>query len=163
MIYNNSMTKKKSRTKEKKVPELVSKRSRGMAEHFGLSVWYGVLFLFLAMNILFSQLVPQEYFQLWTEDKSSVIEFFKRARTLPAFQELFPENKNLFAQYEGDIYADERHTRDLIEKLEAALIVTPKSRDVLYSLSVLYEKNGDASKASEYLRRAREIDPEVGR
>jgi Tfp pilus assembly protein PilF len=76
---------------------------------------------------------------------------------------MFPENKLLFSQYEGEIYADERTNRELITTLEEVLVVNPKSRDVLYSLALLYDKNGDELQSAEYLRQARAVDPEVGR
>lgn len=155
------MSKKKVKTEkdEKKKKHI----SVSMVEHISLAVSYGFLFLFLVINIVFSQELPPEYFRIASGDTRELVEFFKHARKLSAFSRIFPENKNLFSQYEGEIYADERSNRELITTLEEVLVVNPKSRDVLYSLALLYDKNGDELQSAEYLRQARAIDPEVGR
>ncbi len=132
------------------------------ALHIGASILFGVLFLFLATNILFAVSLP-DLDTVMSGKKEDVVHFMKRARTLTPFRKLFPEIKSTFVENELEVYKDDRDRRTLILKLEEALKVNPKSRDVLYSLYLLYDKSGDAEKAALYLQQAQEVDPTIDR
>ncbi len=130
--------------------------------HIGTSILFGVLFLFLAINILFAVTLPNlDTFA--GANSTGVVNFMKRTRTLPAFKNLFGEIKITFSAHEQEVYKDDRERRALITKLEEAIAINPKSRDVLYTLYLLYEKAGNTEKATEYLERAQAVDPKVGR
>lgn len=148
------MAKKKS---EKESTSFVS-----WAVHIATSILFGLLFLFLATNILFAVSLP-DVEPIISGKSEGVVNFMKRARTLSPFPTLFPEIKFMFVNHELEVYKDDRERRDMIVKLEKALVINQKSRDVLYSLYLLYDKSGNESKASEYLQRAREVDPNIGR
>ncbi len=129
--------------------------------HIAAAVGYGLLFFYLIANILFSQLISPLYFELLRNNDSAMTEFLKQSRTASYFQLLSPEIRTLFSVKEKEVYADENNRRALIEKLELLRQENPKSRDILYSLHLLYEKSGNEIKAEEYLRLAQEIDPGV--
>ncbi len=125
------------------------------------SIGFGLLFVFLIGNILFSQRIPELYFQIVNGDSTAYVEFLKQGREANFFQLLSPEIRNIFASHEKEIYADERQRRALIQKLKILQKQNPKSRDILYSLYLLYDKSGDENLAQQYLQQAKEIDPAV--
>ncbi len=121
-----------------------------------------VLALFCFANLLFSQLVPDMYLQLIKEERSGLVEFMKKAKTLSQFKQLKPEIQETYSVYEKEVHADETKREKNIQKLEELLETNPDSRDILYSLYLLYEKDGNSQKAQEYLKKAKIIDPNVG-
>lgn len=144
----------------KKKTEKESESFTSWFVHIGTSILFGLLFLFLAMNILFAVSLPN--IDPITSGKSEgIVNFMRRARTLSPFQTLFPEIKFTFVNHELEVYKDDHDRRDMIDKLEKALTINPKSRDVLYSLYLLHDKAGNVEKASEYLQRSQEVDPAV--
>lgn len=132
------------------------------ALHMGASILFGIVFIYLATNILFSVSLPA-IDTVMSGKSEDVVYFMKRARTLNSFHSLFPELKSIFLAHELEVYKDDRDRRTMISKLEEALIINPKSRDVLYSLYLLYDKSGSTAKAAYYLHRAQEVDPKMGR
>lgn len=129
--------------------------------HIGAAIGYGLLFFFLIVNILFSQFIPSPYFALLHSDKNTMIEFLKQSRSASYFPILYPEIQTIFASKEEEIYGAERRREALIERLEILKEENPKSRDILYSLHLLYEKAGDEAKSEQYLHQAAAIDPGV--
>lgn len=130
--------------------------------HIFTSVLFGILFLFLATNILFAISLP-EFGRVIDGDKESVVGFMKHVGSISAFTYLFPEMKSTFADHDVEVYKDDRERNAMITKLEKNLEINPKSRDVLYSLYLLYDKSGNDGKAAHYLRLAQEVDPKIGR
>ena len=137
------------------------KEEKPWLNHVGLTVLYGVLFFFLVANIILSQQFPSLYYSVIYEEKPALVEFFKRGKMLNSFQTLFPEIKSVFSEHEVEIYQEDRSRRELISQLETLLEKNPKSRDILYSLYLLYDREGNESKALEYLKLAQAIDPSV--
>jgi tetratricopeptide (TPR) repeat protein len=128
--------------------------------HILSAILFGILFLFLATNILFAVSLPD--IDRVTRGKSEdVVHFMKQARMLRAFQVLFPEIRETFMAHEQEVYKDDHDRRIMITKLESALAINPKSRDVLYSLYLLYDKAGNEEKASIYYLQAKAIDPSI--
>ncbi len=130
--------------------------------HITLAITYGLLFMFLIANILYSQIMPNEYFQLLQGNDGSFVSIIKRGKDTVFFEKLFPENKNTIAAKEADIFADTHQRKAQIEILKQTLTINPESRDVLYALYVLYKNDGQTEAAQEYLDKARQIDPKVG-
>lgn len=128
--------------------------------HTGTSILFGVLFLFLATNILFAVSLP-DIDSMISDSNKELVDFMKRARKISSFQRVLYEMKTVFAAHEQEVYKDDRERQQKISRLEEILIINPKSRDVLYSLYLLYDKAGDEQKADEYLQRAKEVDPRV--
>ena len=72
-------------------------------------------------------------------------------------------NKNIYGKtIEKEIFQQENDKNLMINYLEQQLIINPKARDILYSLYKLYLVEGNNSRAENYLRRAREVDPAIG-
>lgn len=129
--------------------------------HIMLSILYGGLFLILVINILFSQQFTPLYSALMKQEETSIVTFLKQSKDIPDFAILYPEIKKIYEENKNEIFADEIQRRTLIEKLEVLLQQNPNSRDVLYSLYLLHDKNGDTQLAQQYLQQAKEIDPGI--
>ena len=96
------------------------------------------------------------------EEKQVVATYLTDIRKLPLFSQELIRYKNKYgASIEEEVFKIEKERMKNIIKLEAALKDNPSSRDLLYNLSVLYREAGDETKAGEYLKRAREIDPSI--
>jgi tetratricopeptide (TPR) repeat protein len=131
-------------------------------KHIGIAACYGLVFMFLVTNILLSQVYPDFYNGIFIGDKASLVSFFKKADTSSYFPKLKEESSSIYKQLESEITSDVRNREKRIQKLEGLLKENPKSRDVLYALSILYEQSGDMAKSQEYLEKARSVDPSVG-
>lgn len=131
--------------------------------HIALSVLYSALFLLLIINIIFSQQVATVSAPLLKQHEDAVIPFLKQAKETQNFTMIYPEITQLFENNKDEIFKDEIQRKALIEKLEVMLQQNPQSRDVLYSLYLLYDKNGHTEQAQKYLQEAKNIDPGVGR
>lgn len=129
--------------------------------HIIHTVGYGILFFFLVMNILFSQQLPSLYFSIINEEAGAMVTFLKYGKDIPAFRLIASEIQDQFLLYGNEIYKEERHRQQLIQKLETLLAQNPQSRDVLYSLYLLYDRSGDEITAQHYFQRAKEIDPGI--
>lgn len=122
-----------------------------------------ILVVFGLFNIFSSQFISEMYLQLLNGEQGAQVEFMKKAKTLPQFKTLKPEIQETYTIYQEEVYADEKKRREYIQKLETIAQSYPESRDVLYSLSLLYEKDGNIHKSQEYLQKAKAIDPNVGK
>jgi len=130
--------------------------------HITLAIMYGLLFMFLIANILYSQIMPDEYFQLLQGKNDAFVYIIKRGKDTPYFNTLTPEIKKTIAVKEADVFADTHQRKAQIDTLKQTLTLNPESRDVLYALYLLYKKEGQMSQANEYLDLARQIDPMIG-
>lgn len=117
---------------------------------------------FLYMNISAVMAIPSLYSQVADRDEEAMIVFFRKAKSSKEFRELFPEIQQLFVSLENKVYAEDRSRQDEIAYFESLLSYNPNARDVLYTLSLLYEKQGNSVKSAEYLARARVVDPTIG-
>jgi tetratricopeptide (TPR) repeat protein len=146
--------------KEKKESEK-KKNWLPVTMHILKAISYGALFSFLLLNILFSQQIPLLSTPFLEEQNDAVITFLKLSKDKLYFQRILPEMRGLFQTHTEEIYADEKQRKELIQKLEGLLAQNPQSRDVLYSLYLLYQKNGDETTAQSYLQQAKSIDPGI--
>lgn len=145
----------------KKLAQISFKTSKRQINFF-LIIFYIFIFLFLSINIFFSQKISPIFFGLVNNDKRSVILFLQKIRNnnnfenqLKYFQEIFgPSLKN-------DVFAKELQRETKIKKLEQILEKNPQSRDVLYGLYLLNLEKGDLLNAKKYLRLVKEIDPDI--
>jgi tetratricopeptide (TPR) repeat protein len=136
------------------------------SHHTNLSTIVLVLLfsLFVIVNIYFSQSVNPLYFQVINEDRRATITFLKKIKELPDFENNYFMNTQIFGEeIQRDLFSENEKRVKRITELESLLKINPKSRDVLYGLSVLYRNNGDTEKADYYLEKAKQIDPLVGK
>lgn len=119
-----------------------------------------VLFVFVTLNLAVSQNISPLYFRMINDEKQTVATYLTDIRKLPLFSSELIRYKNKYGQeVEKEVFKIEEARRKNITKLEGALKDNPSSRDLLYNLSVLYHEAGDETKAGEYLKLAKEIDP----
>ncbi len=121
---------------------------------------YVILFGFLSINILSSQIMPSLYFGLVNDEQSSIISYLRIIRHTSLFSHETAKfdaiyNKPLSAM----IFYEEKGRNETIQKLEQLLTLNPYSRDILYVLYLLYSQKGDTLMSRKYLRRAKEVDP----
>lgn len=140
---------------------MAKKKNTDMVKHIAVSLCFGFLFFILVANVLASQRIPELFFQITNDNEQAYITFLKQGRTTSSFRVLSPEILQNFARHEDEIYADERQRRELIQKLEVLLDKNPKSRDILYSLYLLYDKDEKHDVAQMYLQEAQKIDPSL--
>lgn len=133
--------------------------------HSGTPFLYGffiVFFVFVMMNLIVSQNISPLYFQMINDEKQTVATYLTDIRKLPFFSSELIRYKNKYGVgIEKEVFKIEEERRRTISKLEDGLKNNPSSRDLLYHLSVLYREAGDETKAEEYLRMTREIDPSI--
>jgi tetratricopeptide (TPR) repeat protein len=121
-----------------------------------------LIFIFLFINIIYSQIVPPLYFNFINNDRSSTISFLQKIKNLPEYQNILKMNDNIYGNtVKEEIFWNENKKKVIINNLEQQLAISPKARDILYSLYKLYLAEGDTVKAREYLREAKLVDPSV--
>lgn len=130
--------------------------------HVSRAIAYGVLFLFLVANIIFSQEMPSLYYSLAKNEPGSVVQTLQFARLVPDFYEFFPEVSGIMSQQAQEIYEETNTRKSQIDVLKASLQKHPLSPDILYALHILYAAEGQQGLADEYLQQARALDPTVG-
>lgn len=135
----------------------IKKISRPTSSLFMIIFLFG---FFVLVNALSSQTISSVYFRLVNEDRGGVVLFLKKIITLPQFAS---EYKNYYSVYgktiENEVFSEKRAREQKINELERILVNNPGERDVLYSLFLLYQAEGDEKKAEEYLKRAKTVDP----
>ena len=126
---------------------------------------YGIFvafFVFIMINLVVSQNISPLYFQMINDEKRTVATYLTDIRKLPFFSSELIRYKNKYGEgVEKEVFKIEEARRKNITKLENALKDNPSSRDLLYNLSILYREAGDETRAGEYLKLAKEIDPNV--
>ena len=131
-----------------------------MLKNLGIGLALFTAFVFLGLNIAYSQLISPLYFRQVIDEKNSIVAYLKSIRTLPTFQHDLILYKNLYGrEIEDQVFYDESVRREKIRQLEALLVKNTNSRDTLYNLYLLYSQAGDDSKALEHLNKAKQIDP----
>ena len=96
------------------------------------------------------------------ENKHSAILYLQKIRELPIFEAELKKYELIYGAAIGeDVFRPELEQNAKIKSLEAALTRNSKSRDVLYSLYLLYKEKGDQKTATNYLLRAKELDPNI--
>lgn len=125
-------------------------------------VLFFLLIFLLLSNLVSSQLVSPLYFRLVSEDKDSVALYLQKIRGLPIFGGELEKYKAIYGgAIEEEVLRPEMEKNAKIRSLEEALKRNSKSRDVLYSLYLLYKERGDEKTAQGYLDRAQELDPNI--
>lgn len=125
---------------------------------------YGVLFVLLVLNIAASQFLPTSYFSFVEGDRASAVELLKAVKFLPEFTILADRQREIYGEnIDSELFTTEKNRAIKIMHLEQLLAEYPKSRDILYGLSVLYADEGDTAKAQMYMKKARAIDPMAGK
>ncbi|OGK21455.1 hypothetical protein A2866_02055 [Candidatus Roizmanbacteria bacterium RIFCSPHIGHO2_01_FULL_39_8] len=143
---------------------MVKIRHRAKNYTFVLLSIFGISFLlvYLSVNILSSQLISPLYFQIIKEDRKSFIVFLEKIKDFSSFPYFLGMHKRIYGnRIEQDVFAKEVKRKETIQNLELFLTRNPKSRDILYRLSLLYRDEGNQTKADEYLNKARVIDPVI--
>jgi hypothetical protein len=131
-------------------------------------MWQNILFLlifsFFVANVFASQTVSPLYGQIVNGDEKAVVSFLKKTKMLPEYQSLFATQLNIYGvDLQNEVYSEEKKRQYMITHLEPLLQKNPKSRDVLYTLSMLYRQEGNVQMAEKYRILAEEVDPMVGK
>lgn len=126
-----------------------------------LSLFLFGFLIFVALNILFSQNFPYLITKIITDqNKNEVILFLKKIKDTPDFITQLNYYKKIYgSEIESEVYLEDKKRDEEIEKLEKALKLNPKARDVLVKLALLYLQKKEKKKAKEYYFKAKEIDP----
>jgi len=121
-----------------------------------------LVFLILILNIISSQSISFIYFKFVNNDKPLTIAFLQKIKTLPEYEKILEMNNNINGTtVKAEIIRQENTKKDLINNLKQQLTINPKARDVLYSLYQLNLAEGNTTKANNYLRQARKVDPNI--
>lgn len=125
--------------------------------------------LFLFLNIFLSQLVSPIYFQMMNDNQRATVSYLQSipiksgsVRSLPQFSTELLRQKNIYGNgLVNEIYDKEIKRNELIQNYELLLRKNLLSRDILYSLFLLYDQKGDKKMAQKYLEQARAVDPSI--
>lgn len=119
-----------------------------------------LLVLFLILNLHSSQNISYLYEKLINSNKKATIEYLKKIKSLSIFQKELKKFTNIFGKsIVKEVFFDDQQRKIKIKKLEEVLKKNPQSRDVLISLAILYQEDGNDQLAKEYLKKAKEVDP----
>ena len=120
------------------------------------------LFVFLAVNIIYSQNINDIYFDIVGGNEKSVISFLKQSKTLSDFNTLLNINTKIYGDsIKNSVFYDDLKRKQRIYDLKQLLHKYPMSRDILTNLAILYSQEGNEKKVNEYIQKAQEIDPEA--
>jgi len=153
-----------AKKKNKKIKKIALKKNRLDFKNLSLTkvLLSFLLLFFLSLNIFFSQNIHPLYQKLVNEEKKAVIEYLKKIKSLSVFKAELKKFTAIFGkQIANEVFFEDEQRKIKIKKLEAVLQKNPKSRDVLYALSKLYQEDGNERLAREYLKKAKEIDPMI--
>ena len=130
-------------------------------KYYFISIIY-LAVLFFVLNFYFSQKISPIYFRLINGDRKAVVLFLQRIQNLPSFSFFLESSLNNFDhKIENEVYADQISKKKNIVLMTELLKRNPKSRDILYRLYLLNNDMGNTYAANEYLKMAREIDPNI--
>jgi len=128
----------------------------------GKVLFFCLIVLFITANIFSSQQIAPLYFQVAKDDRPAIVNFLSKITRLSDFEKLLRINKNIYGAYlEQEVFAESAKRRETITEYGLLLEKNPQSRDTLYNLYLLYQKEGNEIKAKEYLKRAKQIDPNL--
>ena len=120
------------------------------------------IFAFLFLNFVFSQLISPLYLRFVNNDKKATISFLQKIKTLSEYQKILEMNNNIYGPtVKEEIFQQENKKKVMTNNLEQQLTINPKARDILYSLYKLYLADGNKKLADDYLRQAKEVDPNL--
>ena len=137
-------------------------RKKRNKKHFTFLVAI-LIFAFLFLNLLYSQLISPLYPQFVNESKNTVVEYLKKIKTLSSFEIQLNVFENIYGRgIKEEVFQEDLVRNQKIKKLEQVLEKNPNSRDVLYSLYQLYWEKGDSLTAGKYLKLIKEVDHKIG-
>ena len=128
----------------------------------GKYTFYIAICVFLFLNIFLSRLVSPLYFQIVNDDQKAFVYYLQSIKNLSWFSSELSRLKNTYGnRLENDVFSKEIEEKRLIQNYEQILEKNAYSRDILYSLYLLYNQKGDKIMGEKYLIRAKTIDPMV--
>lgn len=138
------------------------KRLKKIISLAGKFTFYLIFLILIAGNIFSSQNISPLYFQLAKESRGSVVTFLSTIKNLSDFPALLEINKKIYGDsLENEVFAEKIKRKEKIMDFESSLQKNPDSRDTLYNLYLLYQDDGNETKAGEYLKKAKHIDPSI--
>lgn len=150
----------------KKTPRTTKQKSiqtkpKGFGEALIIGFLFG-FFLFVLINIFYSQQVSPLYVGLVNRDRASTVLFLRHVRTLPLFSSLLADQSELFGEdLSNEVYFEKTAREKQMNELKQYLAANPKSPHVLYALSLLYRQEGEEQVANQYLQEAQRVDPSL--
>ena len=133
--------------------------------HPGTVFLYGffiVFFVFVMINLAASQNISSLYFRMINEEKQVVATYLTDIRKLPLFSSELIRYKNKYGQeVEKEVFKIEKARRKNIIKLETALKDNPYPETCFTICQFYTTKRETKQRRGEYLKLAKEIDPNV--
>ena len=123
---------------------------------------FSFVFIFLIINIYFSQNISLLYQKILNNEKEAVISYLKKIKKQPFFKSELKKFTQIFDQsIAKEVFFENEQRKIKIQKLKEALKKNPKSRDILTNLAILYHEDGNYKLAQEYFNKAKEVDPNL--
>ena len=123
---------------------------------------FSFVFIFLIINIYFSQNISPLYQKILNNEKEAVISYLKKIKKQPFFKSELKKFTQIFDQsIAKEVFFEDEQRKIKIQKLKEALKKNPKSRDILTNLAILYQEDGNDKLAQEYFNKAKEVDPNL--
>ena len=123
---------------------------------------FSFIFIFLIINIYFSQNISSLYQEIINNEKEAVISYLKKIKKQPFFKSELKKFTQIFNQsIAKEVFFEDEQRKIKIQKLKEALKKNPKSRDILTNLAILYHEDGNYKLAQEYFNKAKGIDPNL--
>ena len=123
---------------------------------------FSFVFIFLIINIYFSQNISPLYQKILNNEKEAVISYLKKIKKQPFFKSELKKFTQIFNQsIAKEVFFEDEQRKIKIQKLKEALKKNPKSRDILTNLAILYHEDGNYKLAQEYFNKAKEVDPNL--
>jgi len=161
-IKDSSFVKTSKDKSEDKQKSKINPSAGGQKSNIFNFLFVTLIFAFLFLNLIYSQIISPIYFRFINNDKNATINFLKKIKILPEYQNILEMNDNVYGNtVKGEILRQENKQKEMIKNLEQQLTINPKARDILYSLYRLYLVEGDKNRAADYLRRTKEVDPTI--
>ncbi|MFH0773110.1 MAG: hypothetical protein V1922_02250 [bacterium] len=121
-----------------------------------------ICILLVAANIMYSQKYNKNMYGVMQGENSSIINYLKHIWGTPLYD---LEVKTYKAEGRGDVLSQwaqiQQENARRIKSLEDAVRLHPYSPELYYNLYLLYSENGEKGKATESLRKAKQIDPSI--
>jgi tetratricopeptide (TPR) repeat protein len=123
---------------------------------------FSFVFIFLIINIYFSQNISPLYQEIINNEKEAVISYLKKIKKQPFFKSELKKFTQIFNQsIAKEVFFEDEQRKIKIQKLKEALKKNPKSRDILTSLAILYQEDGNERLAQEYFNKVKKVDPNL--
>lgn len=123
---------------------------------------FSFVFIFLIINIYFSQNISSLYQEIINNEKEAVISYLKKIKKQPFFKSELKKFTQIFDQsIAKEVFFEDEQRKIKIQKLKEDLKKNPKSRDILTNLAILYHEDGNDKLAQEYFNKAKEVDPNL--